>query len=616
MQPTTEVKRETTGGFRRIRWFMGLLWRERPLAVSVNVAFMVVQGLIPATQLVVTQRLLDVVAAAAAGARDWRDMVVWIAALAGVSGLQAILEAGRGVARAYLRESAGWRLQQLVIEKAGLAPLEEFEHPSFHDRLQRARQAATWRSFVIFENALRIAEVGVNLASYLVLLVQAHVGLPLVLVLGATPNLISQLRRGEERYQLRRRQTPRQRRVDYLVELLTDRESAKELRLYQLGSFFIDAWHDAASELRNERLQLARIQQIRVGVARAAAILGFAGAVALLLRQAAYGVIGLGGFVALMQAATRFQNQLVQVLRQIGNVYEESLYLSDLQSFVQYEREESGELTLDASRPCTIEFQGVSFAYPGGPEVLKDISFTIYPGEKVALIGTNGAGKTTLIKLLLGLYTPTRGRILIDGEDLSRFDPQSHRRQVAAVFQDYLRYQLTARDNIGFGQAERMGDDAVIMDAAGKAGADAVISALPSGLETVLGRTFEGGQDLSGGQWQKIAIARAYFRDAKVLVLDEPTAALDARAELEVFEQFRALAGDRTAVFVSHRMASARIADRILVLDNGRLIENGSHDELVTAGGEYARMFEMQAKWYRNDLDPASSYRRSRGGES
>ena len=222
---------------------------------------------------------------------------------------------------------------------------------------------------------------------------------------------------------------------------------------------------------------------------------------------------------------------------------------------------------LGGSRPCRIEFQDVTFAYPDGPEVLKEVSFVIQPGEKVALIGTNGAGKTTLIKLLLGLYTPTGGRILIDGEDLKRFDPESHRRHVAAVFQDYLRYQLTARDNIGFGQTERLADDPVILDAAGKAGADAVISSLPSGLETTLGRTFEGGQDLSGGQWQKIAIARAYFRDAKVLVLDEPTAALDARAELEIFEQFRALAGDRTAVFVSHRMASARIADRILVLD-------------------------------------------------
>mgnify|MGYP002477968351 FL=1 len=617
VRPQHEGNERSAGALQMIRWFLALLWRERPLAVAVNVACMLVQGLVPAAQLLVTQRLLDVVAAVALGGGEWRLMAVWIAALAGVSVFQSALEAARAIARAYLRESAGWRLQQLVIEKAGQVPLEEFEHPAFHDRLQRARQAATWRSFVIFENALRVAEVFVNLVSYLVLLVQAHVGLPLILLVGAAPNLISQIRRGEERYRLRRQQTPEQRRVDYLVQLLTDREAAKELRLYGLGGFLIDTWHRAALKLRNERLRLARMQQIRIGAARAAAILGFAGALALLLLQSVRGIVSLGGFVALMQAATRFQNQLIQVLRQIGNVYEESLYLGDLQAFVQFERVEAGQRALDPAQPCRIDFENVSFAYPDGPDVIKDVSFTIYPGEKVALIGTNGAGKTTLIKLLLGLYRPTKGRILIDGVDLSQFDPESHRRQVAAVFQDYLRYQLTARDNIGFGRAERLGDDQVILEAAGKAGADSVIASLSAGLDTTLGRTFEGGQDLSGGQWQKIAIARAYFRDARVLVLDEPTAALDARAELEVFEQFRALAGDRTAIFVSHRMASARIADRILVLDGGRLIENGSHDELLKAKGEYARMFEMQAQWYRHDAPPASTaLQRLLGGES
>lgn len=604
MESVAEEKERRAQSARMIVWFAGLLWRERPLAVAVNVSVMLVQGLIPAGQLLVTRRLLDVVAGFSGGGGDFRAMAFWIGALAAVSGLQAVLEAARQTARAFLRESAGVRLQQLVIEKSGRVPLEEFEHPAFHDRLQRACQAATWRSFVIFENFLRIAEIVVNLLSYLVLLVQAHFSLPAVLALSALPSLVSQLRRGEERYLLHRRQTPAQRRVNYLVELLTDRETAKELRLYQLGPFLIDEWHRAARALRDERLHLAREQQVKVGAARAVAILGLAGAVGILLWRAVTGFVSLGGFVALMQAATRFQNQLVQVLRQLGNLYEEALYLSDLKAFVEYERVEAGREAADASRPCRIDFENVSFAYPGGPEVLKDLSFTIYPGEKVALVGANGAGKTTLIKLLLGLYRPTRGRILVDGVDLAALDPESHRRRVAAVFQDYLRYQLTARDNIGFGQVERLGDDPAIREAAAKAGADSVIEELPYGLDTTLGRTFEGGKDLSGGQWQRIAIARAYFRDAKILVLDEPTAALDARAELEVFEQFRALAGDRTAVFVSHRMASARIADRILVLAGGRLIENGSHDELLAKGGEYARMFELQAQWYRSG-DPA-----------
>ena len=603
MQPLPGEQERKLKSPQMVRWFLGLLWRERPIAVAVNVAVMLVQGVLPAAQLVVTQRLLDVVLGFSTGEGGFSTMAAWIGALAGVASIQAILEAARQTARAALRESAGLRLQQLVIEKAGQVPLEEFEHPAFHDRLQRARQAASWRSFVIFDNALRIAESVVNLVSYLVLLVRAHGGLPFVLAAGAAPSLISQLRRGEERYRLRRRQTPAQRRVDYLVELLTDREAAKELRLYQLGPFLMDQWHRAALALREERLRLARQQQVKIGAARTWAVLGLACSVALLLWQAVRGLVSLGGFVALMQAATRFQNQLVGVLRQLGNLYEEALYLSDLKAFVEYERVEEGREAMDASRTCRIDFENVSFAYPGGPEVLKDITFTIEPGEKVALIGANGAGKTTLIKLLLGLYRPTKGRILIDGKDLASLDPESHRRHVAAVFQDYLRYQLTARDNIGFGEAERLHDDAAIREAAGKAGADAVIDSLPRGLETTLGRTFEGGKDLSGGQWQKMAIARAYFRDARILVLDEPTAALDARAELEVFEQFRALAGERTAIFVSHRMASARIADRILVLGAGRLLENGSHDQLVALGGEYAHMFEMQARWYRSTLD-------------
>lgn len=586
-----------------IVWFLRLLWQERPFAVAVNVVFMVVQGLVPAAQLLVIQRLLDAVAEVAARGGDVGPMVFWIGALAGMRALQSLLQAGRAMTRAYLRENAGWRLQQLVIEKAGQVPLEEFEHPDFHDRLQRARQAATWRSFVIFENTLRIAEVGVNLVSYLVLLLQAHFLLPVILLIGATPNLISQVRRGRERYGLRRRQTPEQRRVNYLVEVLTDRESAKELRLYQLGSHLLERWYAAASDLRDERLSLVRRQQVQIGLARSAAIAGFVSALAILLGQTTSGALSIGGFVALMQASTRFQNQLVQVLRQAGSLYEEALYLGDLRDFIDLERVETGRVSIDTAKQYQIDFENVSFAYPGGEDVLKDITFRIHPGEKVALIGTNGSGKTTLIKLLLGLYMPTSGRILINGEDIRDIDPERFRSTVAAVFQDYLRYQLTARENIGYGQTDRLEDEGAIAEAARLAGADSVLEELKSGMDTVLGRTFEGGQDLSGGQWQKIAIARAYFRSARILVLDEPTAALDARAELEVFNQFRALAGDRTAIFVSHRMASARIADRILLLDKGRLIENGSHDELVEQGGEYAGMFEMQARWYREHIE-------------
>ena len=342
------------------------------------------------------------------------------------------------------------RLQHLVIEKSGKVPLEEFELPAFHDRLQRARQAATWRSFFIFENALSAAR-GSGQSGELPRPPGAGPrGLPLVLGAGAAPSLITHLRRGEEQYALRRSQTPAQRRVDYLVQLLTDREAAKELRLYQLGRFLIDEWHRAALAPRDERLRLARSSSSasgRPGPGRAVA----GGRLALLFWQSVEGVVSLGGFVALMQAATGFQGQLVAVLRQMGNLYEESLYLGDLKAFVQYERVEEGRepAAARAAVPDRLRERELRLSRrAGGLE--GSLSFTIYPGEKVALIGTNGAGKTTLVKLLLGLYQPTRGRILIDGKDLRTLDPESHRRPVAAVFQDYLRYQLTARDNVGF----------------------------------------------------------------------------------------------------------------------------------------------------------------------
>ena len=587
------------GALRIVLWFLKILWRERPWAVLASILLMVVQGLVPAARAVAMERLLGAVRALEQAGGETRAVAVWVGVFCGIQLTAMALRAGRSISRAYLRENASWRLQQLIVSRAGEVPLEEFEHPAFHDRLRRARVAATWRSIMIFENTLSLAETAVSLASFLILLLRAHVALPVVLVLGATPNLISQMRRGQERYRLRREQTPEERRAEYLVELLTDRDAAKELRLYRLGRHLIDEWHTTASTLRDQRLQLVRKQQVRLGVARLGLIAGSTTAILLLLDRAVDGALDIETFTALMYVANQFQGMLGQAMRQMSSVYEETLYLSDLREFVEMEPKERGSVALPEGRPMRIEFENVSFAYPDGPEVLHDLSFVIEPGEKVALVGPNGSGKTTLIKLLLGLYRPTRGRILVDGVDMRELDPETVRRQAAAVFQDYLRYQLTARDNVGFGRAERLDDTPAIERATQAAGADEVVASLRSGFDTWLGRTFEGGQDLSGGQWQKLAIARAYFREAQLLVLDEPTAALDARAEMEIFQQFRALAGDRTAIFVSHRMASARIADRVLVLEDGRLMEYGRHDELIRRGGLYASMFEAQAQWYR-----------------
>lgn len=603
-QADASEERLARDAWRQIPWFFGILWWASPWAVSLNVGLIVVVGLIPAAQLLVLKHLTDAVTVLAAGAEEaLSDVLLWVAVLAGVRLAQAGLSAVRDIGRAFLRERAGWRLQQLVVERAGAVALERFEQEEFYNRLQRAQQAATWRSFAIFETLLRGVELIVNVLSFLVLLVGAHVLLPVLLVAGALPTLVSHIRRGRETYRLYRLQTPEQRRADYFVELLTNREAGKELRLYGLGEHLLVMWSEVATRLRLERMQLIVKQQIRLSLPRMAAIASYIGSLVFLVWLALLGRLTIGDIVSLTQASNRFQGQLTQVLRTISQVFEELLYLSDLRDFTQTPAEAGSRKTTALQEgPCTVEFDDVSFAYPGGPTVLKSLSFRLNPGEKVALVGSNGAGKTTLVKLLLGLYMPTSGQIRVNGLDIREIDPESLRQMAAAVFQDYLRYQLTARENIAFGRAERLQDHDRLDASARAGGADAVVDELAHGYDTVLGRYFEGGQDLSGGQWQKLAIARSYFRDAQILVLDEPTAALDPRAELAVFEQFRELAEGKTAIFVSHRMASARIADRILVMDSGHLLEQGHHNELLAAGGAYAQMFNMQARWYRDDL--------------
>lgn len=586
----------------QIPWFMGILWWASPLAISINVGAMLVAAVLPALQIEVNGRLIDAISQLAYDrSLGIQHALYWVALLLGIQLLRAGLASLRGVARARLRERAGVRLQQLIIARAGSVPLEQYEQAEFYDRLQRAQQAATWRSFVIFDNMLNTVERMVDALSLLILILMAHYSIAILLTVGAIPVTISHLRRGKETYNLRRQQTPRQRRAQYHVEVLTNREAAKEIRLYGLGKYLVDRWEALASELRSERLELTIWQQIRLGIARLLSVVSYAATIVILAWLGLTGRITAGSVVKYIETANRFPAQLTQVMRMIGTLFEELLYLSDLREFVEMPTERRDGLLQLQEGPAAVEFENVSFNYPGGPKVLRNLNFQLRAGEKIALVGLNGAGKTTLIKLLLGLYTPTEGRILVNGADVRDIDPDSLRGLSAAVFQDYLKYQLTAKQNIGFGRAELVDDLQRIESAAEAAGAVGIVEELPQGYDTILGRHFEGGKDLSGGQWQRLALSRAYFRDAHILVLDEPTAALDPRAELAVFEEFSRLAEGKTAIFVSHRMASARIADRIMVLRGGELVEFGSHDELLQAGGEYARMFRMQAQWYVDD---------------
>ena len=584
-----------------LMWFAGILWRGAPWAMLLNASGRFLSALLPAGRILLIKELVDAVHAAFGQGQDQFIAVVpLLAGLAGLRMLEAVLSAVQDHAAAAMREQTSWKLQERVLDQAAGVGLDAFERREFFDRMQRARQAAYFRAYGIFRDATAVLEGFVVLCSLIALFATGHWSIPLVLFLGTAPVFYTQIRRGREIYALFHQQTPEQRRAEYLVELMTDRDAAKEIRLYGLGNILVRTWEEVAQTLRQQRLRLTLRQQRYMFGGRLSGISSALLSLVILLYQAAYGALTLGGFFALAEAITRFQGTLFQLLRQMGDVFEQTLYIRDLRDFVESPTEPQGQVALPAA-PLEIAIEDAGFAYGDGPFVLNGVNLRIRPGEKLALVGENGAGKTTLIKLLLGLYQPSAGRVLYNGVDGRAIDPQVLRQRCAAVFQDFVQYQRTARENIGYGQAEALANQARVERAATAGGSALLIESLAERYDTTLGRYFEGGQDLSRGQWQKLALSRAYFRDAQILVFDEPTAALDPRAELEVFRQFLALSEGKSAVFVSHRMASARVADRILVLSQGRVLEEGTHAELMQRRGEYARMFSLQAQWYQQE---------------
>ncbi len=407
----------------------------------------------------------------------------------------------------------------------------------------------------------------------------------------------------QQLYAWQRRRTSAERQASYIQLLLTNEAHAKEIRLFNLGELFIQRYRDLRTNLRNERMRLVKHRSRNELITQSVGTLATFGALAFIAYQTARGTLTLGDLVMYYQAFQRGQTYLQNVVGGLASLYEDSLFLTNLYEFLDLQPrivEPSSPRPLPMPLRQGIAFENVCFGYGASDRpVLDDITLTIRPGEHIALVGANGAGKTTLVKLLCRLYDPSAGRIMLDGVDLREFNTTDLRRQISVVFQDYAHYQLSARENIWLGNTAIPPDDGKIAEAAQLAGADALIGSLPHGYDTRLGNWFDDGHELSIGQWQKVALARAFLRDAQILVLDEPTSALDAAAEYEVFQQFRHLANGRATILISHRFSTVRMADRIYLLANGRITEAGSHAELMLLGGEYARLFELQAGNYR-----------------
>jgi ATP-binding cassette subfamily B protein len=587
-----------------LRLGLALVWESGRGWTILQAVLLVLASAVPLLALYLTKEIIDTVAQAlTGGVRDAGRLTLYVALAAGV----ALAAAGLRLLSTLVTEVQSIRLsdrvQEILHKKSVELDLEFYENPEYHDTLLRAQTEAPYRPAQIVTSCAQVAQGGLSLLAVIGLLVSFHWLLVVALLVAALPGLFVKVRYSSRLYRWSRRQTAIQRLLRYLNLLLTANDPAKETRLLDLGDVLGQRHRDLRRQADREKLQLVTRRSTSDLLAQAVAVMAVFAAMYVIARDALAGSITVGDMVMYFGAFQRAQDFFRDLLAGLASLYEQNLFLSDFEKFLALVPK-----VVDPPRPAPfprpvqrgIEFDHVSFRYPDtDAEVLKDLSFTIHPGEHVALVGENGSGKTTLVKLLCRLYDPTSGVIRIDGIDLRDLSLAELRAELAVVFQDYTRYRLSARDNIWLGNVALPSDSPRIDEAARQTGADAIIGSLPKGYDTILSRQFEDGTELSMGQWQALALARAFLRDSQLLILDEPTAALDPKAEAAVFDQFYQLSEGRTAVVISHRLSTVRGADRIMVMVDGRIAEAGAHDELVERAGVYARLFETQARPYR-----------------
>jgi ATP-binding cassette subfamily B protein len=519
-----------------------------------------------------------------------------------IAAVSSLMATGRNISQQLLQERVQIKIQMMVMVRAAALDLPFYEDPASYDLLRRAQEDSRNRPVQMISGTFGLLQTSVTFLSMIALLVGVSPLLALLALVSPIPAFISDTRYSWWGYRVARWNSRLLRRMNYLVQLVTIDTFAKEVKLFGLGGYFIERY-GLLSKTYYERQRGQVVRRYIAGYAWGV-LTTIAGSITYLYvaLQAVAGRLTLGDLTLYTSAASAVQNSISSLLGGFSNMYEHNLYLSNLFTLLETESAVSRPANpVPLPRPLRGEvvFENVTFAYPGAEKpALKNLSFTIAPGETLAVVGRNGAGKTTLIKLLCRLYDPTLGRILVDGNDIREYDPDDLRAHIGAMFQDYVTYQATAKENIGLGSLQHLEDQPAIATAAERGGAGELVDKLPSAYETMLGKWFDEGVNLSGGEWQKVALSRAFMRDAKILVLDEPTSALDAQAEYELFERLKRLTTGRTAVYISHRFSTVRRADRILFIEGGELVEQGTHSELMRLQGRYARLFQMQASAY------------------
>jgi ATP-binding cassette subfamily B protein len=595
--------RERFSALRNLPAVLRFVWESGRAVVVLGLSARVIAALLPPALFWVSKLIIDTIVHMIgthqpAGTRLWWLVAAEfaLAVTTGILGraidyLDALL-AGRYMHHVSVR----------VMEHAASLDLLAYEDPAFYDRLERARVQATDRLYMIQAMGRLIQQV-ITTITLSVQIMLFSPWLLLMLVVGVLPAFAGETHFAFLGYAKNFRQTPVRRQLDYLRILGGSKEAAKELRLFGLKNFLTTRFKTLSTKVYKEDVDLARRKAIAGSLLSVIGTAGYYTAYVFAVWKTVAGVFSLGTLTLLANAIREASSNLQQTFSTLSTIADQALFLTDLIAFFEMSPTiASKPNALPAPRPIQrgFEFRNVSFRYPGSSRlILNGLNFYLRPGERVALIGENGEGKTTIVKLLTRLYDPFEGQVLLDGVDLREYNLEDLYREIGVIFQDFMRYEMTARENIAVGRIEQIDNLELIEQSAQKSMADDVVGKLPAGFNQMLGRRFEGGVDLSGGEWQKVALARAYLRDAQVLILDEPTSALDARSEYEVFQRFAELTAGKMALFISHRFSTVRMADRIVVLENGRIAEEGDHDALTQLGGRYAEMFELQAASYR-----------------
>jgi ATP-binding cassette subfamily B protein len=594
---------ERISALRNVPAVLKIVWDSGHGVVIFGLVSRLFSSLLPVALLWITKLIIDNIVHAVSAHQTVRPGFWWlVVAEFSLAVLNSILVRTIDYSDSLLADKYTRYVSIRVMNHAASLDLQAYEDPVFYDRLERARVQATDR-LVMIQGIGRLVQQAITTITLSVSIMLFSPWLMLLLIAGVVPAFLGESHFAFLGYSKNFRQTPMRRQLDYLRILGGSKEAAKELKLFGLRNFLRDRFTQLSDQIYDENVTLSRRKLIAGSLLSTIGTMGYYSAYVFVIWRTVAGALSIGTLTFLAGAIQQASSNIEQIFSTLAGIGDQALFLTDLLAF--FEMKPTIQSKANA-RPTTkpirrgVEFRDVSFSYPGNARLILDrINFTLHTDERLALIGENGQGKTTIVKLITRLYDPTEGQILLDGIDLREYDLDDLHREIGVIFQDFMRYEMTARENIAVGRIEELNNLELIKEAAHKSLADQTIGRLSLGYDQMLGRRFEQGVDLSGGEWQKVALARAYLRDAQLLILDEPTAALDARSEFEVFHRFSELTAGKMALFISHRFSTVRSADRILVLENGKITEEGTHDELASLGGRYAEMFEMQASSYR-----------------